>query len=206
MQPSLLDRLKIALESLSRETWVVIGCALLALVLALILWQILHRRKPRRLAPEPDLTIDVAALGQHGPPTTGPVLELYNVPMRLATVILAPAGRVRQLPPAGQLPAVFEAILPGLDRIVQAQQPLIRRWPGQLSGSGFANVVFANVRLPGDGGKGTPWSAVAGMFKMQGQPLMAGLVLRAAQPNSIGQTVIESEPMWLGCLRVKERE
>jgi hypothetical protein len=44
------------------------------------------------------------------------------------------------------------------------------------------------------------------MFKMQGQPLMAGLVLRAAQPNSIGQTVIESEPMWLGCLRVKERE
>ena len=68
---------------------------------------------------------------------------------------------------------------------------------------GFAHQFFANVRLPGNRGKGTPWSSVAGIFHIEERPVMAGLVLRAARPNSLGETLIDSEEKWLGCLRVK---
>jgi hypothetical protein len=59
--------------------------------------------------------------------------------------------------------------------------------------------------LPGDGGKGTPWSSAAGMFKLHGQPVMAGLVLRAARPNSFGQVILDGEEKWLGCFRIHHR-
>ena len=68
---------------------------------------------------------------------------------------------------------------------------------------GFRPSVLRNAKLPGDGGKGSPWSSVAGVFKVKGQPVMAGLVLRAAEPNSLGQTIVEEEHQWLGCLRVR---
>jgi hypothetical protein len=185
--------------------WFVIGAAAIVLIGAIIVWRILVRRRPKWLPPPPDLTIDVGELGQQGPPGDGPVLEFYNIPVRLAAVILAPVGRGRDLPSGGQLPRVFDAIVPGLDRIVELHRPRICRWPSQLSSSGFAHTMFANVRLPGEAGKGTPWSSVAGIFKIQGQPLMAGLVVIAQRPNSLGQTVVDSEEKWLGCLRVKER-
>ena len=118
-------------------------------------------------------------------------------------MILAPVGRVRGLPPPSQLQEVFDAVLPKLNSVVLAQEPLVRRWPAQVSVRGFANLLFSHVRLPGDGGKGTPWSSVAGIVKLQGQPLMAGLILRAESSNSLGQVVVDREEQWLGCLRVK---
>ena len=130
-------------------------------------------------------------------------LEFYNLPVRLAAIVLAPVGRTSDLPPDDSLLPLIEAIVPGLDRIATLHRPLIRRWPSQVSANGFAHLFFNNVRLPGEGGKGTPWSSMAGVFKIKGKPLMAGLVFFAAQPNSLGQTIIEAEHQWLGCLRVR---
>lgn len=179
------------------------GAGAAALAGAVFLWRIFRRRKARGLAIQADLTIALDRLSQLGPPPGGPALEFYFIPVRLAAVILAPVGRVRGLPPPSQLHEVFDALLPNLDSVVQAQQPLVRRWPAQVSVRGFANLLFTHVRLPGDGGKGTPWSAVAGIVKLQGQPLMAGLILRAESSNSLGRVVIDREEKWLGCLRVK---
>ena len=78
----------------------------------------------------------------------------------------------------------------------------VRRWPNQLSVHGFTNLLFANARLPGQGGKGTPWSTVAGTIRLQGQPFLAGLILRARTANNFGQIVVEREEQWLACLRV----
>jgi hypothetical protein len=174
------------------------------LVVMLVVWRVLRKRKPPLAAPPVDLRIDVGSLGEQGPPPGPPAIEFYNIPVRLAAVVLAPVGRSRGLPPPGETARLLEAILPGLSRVAQVHRPLVRSWPNQFSARGFAHVLFANVRLPGDGGKGTPWSSVAGMFKLDGQPVMAGLVLRAAQPNSLGQIIVESEHEWLGCLRVRE--
>jgi len=198
-----LERLRAAAGSLSASAWIAAAAGVAALAGAAFLWRIFRRRKARSLAVPTDLTIPLDSLSQLGPPETGPALEFYYIPVRLAAVILAPVGRGHDLPSPSQLPEVFDAVLPNLNRIVEAQQPLVRYWPAQVSVRGFANLLFSHVRLPGEGGKGTPWSTVAGIVKLQGQPLMAGLILRAESSNSLGQIVIDREEKWLGCLRVK---
>jgi hypothetical protein len=159
------------------------------------------RKKPAEQVP--DLAINVLGLSAEGPPAAGPSLSYYNVPVRLAAVVLAPAGRLHELPPVQQLGEVIDVAVPGLAQVVAAHQPLVRKWPAQLSMTGFAHVFFSNARLPGEGGKGTPWCSAAGVFRIEKKPVMAGLVMRAAAPNNLGQAVIEDEAKWLDILRVK---
>ena len=174
-----------------------------ALVVVWIAWRLLGRRRKARPRLAPDLRIDVPALGENGPPPGRPQLEFYNLPVRLAAIVLAPVGLERELPADERLAAYFDSILPGLDQVVRRHKPLVRRWPNQVSTRGFANLFFANARLPGTFGKGTPWSSVAGIFRVGDQPVMAGLVLCALRANSLGQTTIAGEHEWLGCLRVR---
>jgi hypothetical protein len=182
-----------------------VGAALLGLaVVVWLLLKLLRRRSAPSATAQPQLAIDISALGEAGPPPGPPVLEFYNLPVRVAAIVLAPAGRVRELPPPSELAKLYDAMLPGLDQIITAHNPLIRRWPTQVSARGFAHLFFANAHLPGDGGKGTPWSAAAGIIKVEGQAVMAGLVLRAARPNGFGQVILDSEEKWLGCFRVRE--
>lgn len=177
--------------------------AVIALLVLIILWRIIAARRRELPPPPPDLAIDVSSLGTEGPPATGPVLEHYNVPVRLAAVVLAPTGRGRELPSVDQLTPLIDHIVPGLAQVVAAHRPLIRRWPAQLSAEGFAHTFFSQVRLPGDRGKGTPWCSVAGRFVVGRLPLMAGLVMRAAAANNFSQSIVQREYEWLGILRVK---
>jgi hypothetical protein len=179
--------------------------ALGIVVVLWLVWKALHRRRPVATVGTPQLAIDVASLGDAGPPPGPPILEFYNIPVRVAAVVLAPAGRVCELPPPSELPRLFDAIVPGLDTVIAAHNPLVRRWPTQVSARGFAHIFFGHVRLPGDAGKGTPWSSAAGIVKLEGHTVMAGLVLRAARANSFGHMIIDSEEKWLGCLRVREQ-
>ncbi len=176
--------------------------AVVALAVVFVFLKAVFGRRPRPEGP-PDLAIDVAALGTQGPPAQGPVLEFYNVPVRLAAVVLAPAGRVRELPPLNQLDPVLDSIVPGLAKVVAAHRPMVRKWPAQPSVRGFAHLFFGQARLPGDGGKGTPWSSAAGVFKVEGHATMAALVFRTEGPTSHGQEIVEREEQWLGMLRVK---
>jgi hypothetical protein len=179
----------------------------LGVVVLMVLWIVqewLRRRKRPAGVPLPtNLKIDVSTLPESGPPMTPPILELYNVPMRLAAIVFAPVGRMSELPPDDELAPLLDAIVPGLDKVMELHRPLVCRWPNQVSARGFAHIFFSNVPLPTASGKGTPWSLVAGIFKSNDQPMMAGLVLCAARPNSFGQTVVDSEEKWLGCLRIR---
>jgi hypothetical protein len=183
-------------------TWQVLAVAAVAMAVALfIAWRLFSGRRPAAPA-APNLTIDVMAQGTQGPPVGGPTLEFYNIPVRLAVVVLAPAGRVRDLPPEGQWHDLFDAIVPGLADVVASHRPLVRRWPSQPSSRGFAHQFFQHVRLPGQSGKGTPWSSAAGVMKIEGQAVMAGMVFRTQEPSAHGQEIIESEEQWLRILRV----
>jgi hypothetical protein len=198
-----LDNLKNALGPASADVLKYAIIAIAGVVVFWIAWRVLRRRKQTAAPLPPDLKVNVDTLSNQGPAEGPPVLEFYHLPVRLAAIVLAPVGRVRELPPDDQLATLLDAIVPGLDKVAALHEPLIRRWPSQVSARGFAHLFFSNSRLPGPGGKGTPWSSAAGIFKVQGQPIMAGLVFRAAQPNSFGQTIVDSEDKWLGCLRVK---
>jgi hypothetical protein len=178
---------------------------LLAVLIAAVLLVAWRMLRPKRKPPVyvPDLAIDVTALPTESPPADASKLFYHGVSVRLAALVLAPAGRVRELPPVNQLGDVIDAIFPGLSQVVVTHQTLVRRWPRQLSITGFAHQFFTHVRLPGQGGKGSPWSSAAGVVKIEGQPLMAGLVFRAAAPTNLGQRIIEHEAQWFDSLRIQ---
>ena len=180
------------------------GVALVFVVLLVVLLVLVLRGGTRRTAPaEIDLRINLQELPAGGPPATGPRLEFYGTPVRLAVLVLAPAGRNNPLPAERDLPAVLDDLLPGLLAVVAGHRPLIRFWPYQLSTQGFASSFFSNVRLPGDRGKGTPWCAVAGRFETGSQQFLAGLVCVAGRSNSLSQVTVSHVGQWMDVLRIK---
>jgi len=151
---------------------------------------------------EDALALDVGSLSQNGPPSKGPQLACYNVPVRIAALVLAPAGRTNALPPPEKLREVVDRMVPGLMDVVDQHQPVFRRWPGQLSSQGFGSSFVGKLRLPGDSGKGTPWTAMVGKIDFHGQALLVGLVLKADAPNGLGVITLERETQWLDVFRV----
>ncbi len=125
------------------------------------------------------------------------------MPMRLAALVISPAGRGSDPPDEDRLPAIVDQLVPGLGAVLLAHDPLVRIWPAQLSSQGFANAFFSRARLPGNDGKGTCWCTMAGRFEADGQKYQAGLVLRAAAVNNLGRVLVERDSQWLDLLRVR---
>ncbi len=200
-----MQALKPLLDALGLSADQAVAAAAGMAVLLLVAVWLLRRRRPRAAATrrEPEGTIDVAALDQSGPSPSGPGLELYHIPMRLAVVVLCPAGRGGDEPDASQLPAIVDQLVPGLAAVLAAHRPRIVAWPPQLSSQGFANAFFSRVRLPGDEGKGSCWCAMAGRFAADGRKYQTGLVLRAAAVNNLGHVPVERDSQWLDMLRVR---
>jgi hypothetical protein len=166
------------------------------LVVVRVIQKLLHRRSKARERMEPELAIDVGRLSVEPPPATGPGLTFYHLPVRLAAIVLAPAGRAVALPGADGIPELLDAIVPGLADVVAAHKPVRLRWPEQLSGPGFAHSFFMHAKLP-EGGKGTPLASVAGMAKTHLGSVMVAMIVRAERPNSYGQQILETEGDWL---------
>lgn len=173
--------------------------ALLALVLVAPWW--IKRRRVVEV-PAPTLQVNVDALPAEGPPEQGPSLRLYNVPVRCAMLVLAPVGRGAVQPSAEKIGEIIDQVVPGLASVAEAHRTSIKVWPAQLSSQGFLHQFSVNVGLPGDAGKGTPWSSVCGRFEAQGVPYLVGLLLCAARSNSLGQFLVERETQWPDMLRV----
>lgn len=178
--------------------------AFVVMVLMVVVLVALLRGRGRKLEPPPvDLRINVADLPADGPPEEGPRLEIYGTPVRLAALVLAPAGRNATLPTGSALAAAIDGLVPELMSVVTAHRPLFRAWPFQLSTQGFTHSFFNNVPLPGEHGKGTPWCCVAGRFEAGDQQLLAGLVCSAGKPNSLAQITVQHVGQWMDVVRVK---
>ena len=177
---------------------------LLVVIVLVMLFMLLRRRRHPLEAGPPDLRIDVAALPSVGPPAEGPRLEFYGTPVRLAVLVLAPAGRSGAIPTGTALEQAVDALVPGLTAVVKAHRPLFRRWPVQLSTQGFTTTFLNQVALPGERGKGTPWCSAAGRFEAGEQQLLAGVVCVADKPNSLSQVAVQHAGQWLEVLRVKD--
>ena len=181
-----------------------IGVTLATVVLLWVCWSRYRSdafRRPRQIEFD---TVNWAELNNQAPPTDGPLLEAYHVPVRLALLVVAPAGRQAQLPSADRMESLVEQIIPGLSDVVRQHQPKFSRWPQQLSSEGFVKSFFAHVDLPGNhGGKGTHWCAAAGRFEANGQTYLAGLVCRAIRENSLGEFTIEHPGKWLDVFRIR---
>jgi len=193
-----------ALADISPTTWIILGVGVVAAVgvLLFIVSKLRGGKAPAAAVTEPP-DIQLASLPAGPPPAGGAQLEVYNMPMRLALLVLAPVGREGQIPPNEQLPQVVDSIAPNLMQVLNDQQPEFRRWPPQLSSQGFSQIFFNKVQLPGDAGKNTPWCALAGRFDTPAGPCLAGLVCLADKANSLGQVAVAQSGQWLDILRVK---
>jgi hypothetical protein len=180
------------------------AAAVLLLALVLLFVGLLRRRRRVWGPPEPDLFVDIGQLAAAGPPADGPRIEFYGTPVRLAVVVIAPAGRQGELPPPGVMPTLLDRLVPGLPAVVAHHQPLICRWPAQLSTQGFAQSFFNHLVLPGDRGKGTPWCSIAGRLQVGDRMFLVGLVCCASQPNALSQFVVQHEGQWLDILRIRD--
>jgi nucleoside-diphosphate-sugar epimerase len=138
------------------------------------------------------------------PPGAGPQLLLHGLRMRAAIIVIAPVGRGSELPAAGDVPAILDQAVPGLSRVLTSHAARVKLWPPQLSVKGFAQAFFAHFRLPGDRGRGTPWCSLAGKFEANGRPLLLGLILSAAGPNGLSQTVAEHGGEWTRLLEIRD--
>lgn len=181
-----------------------VGILLVSLAAVVLMFALRVRRRRSEL-PSLDLRIDVTQLPAGGPPDEGPQLEFYGMPVRLAVLVMAPAGRTSSLPATERVAAALDDLVPGLASVVLAHRPLLRSWPSQLSTQGFVHAFFNNAQLPGDRGKGTPWCSVAGRFDAGDQQLLAGLVCSAQKSNSLGQVAVANVGQWMDVLRVKGR-
>ncbi len=190
------------LQDIPLPVWV--GVAAVLLVVVLLLASVVGRRSRRRPAvPEDQRPIRIEELGALARPTQGPQLEFYHVPVRLAAVVIAPAGRGRQIPPVELVPELLDQASPGLGDVVRAHMPELRRWPEQLSTSGFAQRFFMLAPLPGAAGKGSVWCEIAGRLDAGGGSFLAGLVCRADAPNNFSQVTVQRTTDWLDVLRVR---
>jgi hypothetical protein len=185
------------------KPWIpIIGFAVGALVVTALIFAKIWSRESAIVTTIIDGDLEVSNLGASGPPSEGPRLEMYGIPVRLAAVVLAPVGRGKQLD-AETLPKAIDQLLFGLHKLMGYHQPEFRQWVEQVSVHGFENAFLHQVKLPGNRGKGTVWSAFAGKFTAGEQQLLAGLVVCADVPNSYGATIFDHDGQWVDCLRVR---
>ncbi|MFT5522380.1 MAG: hypothetical protein ACI9G1_000104 [Pirellulaceae bacterium] len=186
----------------------VVGLVLVVALVILII-MIFRRKSTDRGEDQENLTIDIRQLPSHGPASNGlasngPQLELFGTRVRIAVLVIAPAGRGSELPSKFNLPGVIDGVVPGLMELVNLHEPIFRRWPQQLSVQGFVHSFFSNMELPGERGSDTPWASVAGRVQVSGHSLLLGLVLCADESNNIGQLTAEHAGQWLDMLRIRK--
>lgn len=165
--------------------------------------RLLLRKRPEPVDPDEKLRINLSAFGNSGPPASRRLLECYNVPVRLALVVLAPLGREGQLPDETEQLALLDALAPGLQKIAKRHDTVILRWPPQLSSQGFVRRFFSCAPLPGVRGKGSRWCSVAGRCETESLSFAAAVALCADHSNQLGEIEIERPTDWLDVLRVR---
>ena len=184
--------------------WVFGALVLVVLLIVIIAFRAWRSRQTKRDLPQPDLRIDLAALGVTSPPAGPYRLELYGTPVHLRALVIAPAGRHQVGLHDDDIPILLNQFMPGMLEIFRLHQPICRCWPNQLSSQGFAQSFFNHVSLPGNRGRGTPWTSVVGKFYAGEPAFLIGLACCTESPNSLSQFVIEHEGQWLDTLRIRQ--
>ncbi len=189
-------------SAISANALVAISIGAAAIIALLILLLSLFRSNTvSKATRDEDLSIDLDKLKVPDPVPKGPQLTYYGTPVQLVVLVLAPAGR-SDFPTKDQLRETVDRLIPDLSQILDWHQPVFRQWPEQLSTQGFSQLLFTNIQLPGDQGKGTPWCAITGRFAVGEGHLLAGLICRAAKPNGLSQIVVQQEGQWHDIVRV----
>ncbi len=154
------------------------GLILLAvLVTVYATWKILRGRSKQTVAVPPALDVQVTGLGTAGPPPGPPVLEYYHYPVRLAAIVLAPAGRTRELPPLDKLGGLVDLLVPGLRRSWPCTSPWSAAGRRSSASAGSPTASSFTRGCPARAARARPGARWPACSAFDNQPVMAGLVL-----------------------------
>jgi hypothetical protein len=183
---------------------VVVGAALLALLIVLLLlrglWRAIFRRGKPAEVWDRELDIDLDACPLPTRPPGDKRVTVYHQPVRMRLVVLAPVGRDGVVD-ATAVEKVLDTVVPGLGGAAQVDRPAVRVWPGQVSQHGFTAAFHRHTRKAAGRGEPSRWVLVAGRAQAGRQPVMVGLGLWADEPNAIDRVNLEPH-QWLDVLRL----
>lgn len=189
---------------LLNETGIWIGAGVLLFCLLFVGWFLSGRKDTSDHSErEVNLTIDIEQLPTLPVTTTPFRLEIYGSPVRIRALVLAPIGRGQTLPSKEHLGNILNHFIPNFTSILDSHHPIFRRWPEQLSTSGFIQSFFNNLAIPNKG-QGTIWCSIAGTIEVVGSSYLIGMVCSTDTPNSLSQITVERPGQWLDILRVHQ--
>jgi hypothetical protein len=180
------------------------GVLIVLLIVLLAIYRFLiPKPPPKGPAQEKGVGIEDLAELASPPPQGSLVLTVEGAPVRLRLVVVAPVAKSHHF---GEevVPDLLDAFLRGLGEIARQDVPEVRIWPPQLSHQGFATTFQRMMRRPEPEGKPSPWVLLAGQTPPRPKPLLLGLALEAAHPNSIGRVTVPPEK-WSEMLRIQTR-
>jgi len=203
MPPGIRDRLDV-------EVWWLIFLVA-ALVTLLVLGHLLRRLWRglfARRQPAPDWERNLRENLEECPLPVRPpgehVLAVYHVPVRLRLVVVAGAGKERDVD-AIAVEKLLDRVLPGLGAVAARDRPRIRVWPPQLSQHGFVATFHRCTPKPEGEDQPSRWVLVAGRAAVGRAPVLLGLGLWAEEPTTIGRITLEPH-QWLDVLRLRTTE
>lgn len=187
--------------------WLVLG--VVGLLALLAVWSLLRRLWRalfgRRQAREKDWDREYAEdLSACPLPPRGPGerrLTIYNLPVRLRLVVVAPAGTDADVD-ATAVERLLDRVVPGLGDVARNDRPRIRVWPPQLSHTGFSAAFHRRTHKSEAEDDPSRWVLVAGRVNLGRQAVLLGLGLWANELNTLGRKSLEPH-QWLDVLRVK---
>jgi hypothetical protein len=209
-----MEAIKSALEPITNllpEGARAIGvCVILGLLVVvvlgilLVLVRALFGRKPKSDKVWEKDVIDLASCPMPPKVKRKERLSIFHVPARLRLVVVAPVGREHTITEA-MAAKLVDAIVPGLGSVVEADRPLVRIWPPQLSHEGFINTFHRCTIKPERDNTPSRWVLLAGKAQVGKKPVLLGLGAWADEPNTIGRKNLEPED-WIGRVRLERRE
>ncbi len=187
--------------------WIVLG--VLGLLVLLLVWGLLRRFlsvfKRREVIRRDDLMEDLSAIPPP-PPSAGDIrLTVEGVPVRVRLVVVAPVGSESRIDPAG-IAVLLNQVVVGLGDIAEADQPLARIWPMQISYEGFMNTFHHATPTPEGERRPSRWVVVAGRARVGGVQIMIGLALQTiAMPTTLSRMRLDAH-QWSQVLRVRVKD
>ena len=152
-------------------------------------------------AAAPESPLNVSLLDAEGPPPTGIQLTAHGTPVRIAVLVVAPAGRGQNQLDENLMNILVEELVPGIGQFISRDVPMTDMWPAQMSTQGFVNTFMSQIQLP-DRGRGNRWSALAGRITAEEGGFLVGMALCAAKPTGLSEYTVEHDGQWSEILRV----
>ena len=177
-------------------------------------------RSRRQLVADDDATtLNLAMLEQNLLPLPAdvPQVILYGVPVRLAAIVIAPAGTHQPLCGYREMARVLEMTIPSFARVLKLHSPKIIPWAAQLSTTGFTAKFHAATPFPTAPTTetasasefeyglvaGTHWcSAVGPMIRSTGRDarsdatLLVGFLFYSPTLTTVGRAIADQPRAW----------